>query len=411
MKENILVIFGGKSAEHDISIITGLQTISNVDRDKFNVIPLYISKNNNFYIGEKLCYLSTFMPFNSKTKGVFGAALIPGSQFLFGHSKNNIYFNGETGKQILSSNKEEFDAPTKRKLKKIVKIDCAIVCCHGKSGEDGCLQGLLELCGIPYSSSNVCSSSICMDKIFMKKLFAMGGFNTADFVSFNKIEYILNQQEVLGKIENLKYPVFVKPANLGSSIGISKCCSKEELEEAIEIATNFDSRILVEKSIENNIEINQAVFGDSSKILTSQIEIPMHKNSFLTFDEKYIQRQDSATEKQKQNVSIDDEIKNEIEAVSTRLFKQLNCKGVVRIDYLYDKNQKQLYVNEINSIPGSLAFYLFKDKFDYKTLLTQLISIAKKEFLEEQKLNLNFKSSALSHFNSGIKSNKYSNNV
>lgn len=406
MKENILVIFGGKSAEHDISIITGLQAISNLDRKNFNVIPLYISKNNNFYIGEKLCYLSTFMPFNSKTKGIFSATIKPGSDYLFGCSKN-IFFNGENNK-ILSSSKEELDVPSNKKLKKLIKIDCAIICCHGKSGEDGSLQGLLELCAIPYTSCSVCSSGICMDKIFMKKLFLASGFNTPEFIYFDKIEYLTKQEEVIEKVKKLGFPVFVKPANLGSSIGISKCNLEEELDEAIKIAINFDRRILVEKSVEDNIEINQAVFGNSASIITSKIELPMHKNSFLTFDEKYIQRQDAALKEENQNNLLDEEIETEIEEISKKVFKEFNCKGVVRIDYLYQKEQKKLYINEINSVPGSLAFYLFKEKFNFKNLLTKLISNAKKEFLEEQKLNLNFKSLALSHFNSGVKLNKYS---
>ena len=409
MKENILVVFGGKSAEHDISIITGLQTVSNIDREKYNVIPMYISKENEFFIGEKLCYLSSYMPFSPSKKGVIKASLIPGSNFLYASKKAcDIYFNGEKAEEIIKSNAKGDITTTKavKKLKKLVKIDCAVLCCHGKSGEDGCLQGLLNLANIPYTSSNLASSALSLDKIFMKDIIKSNGFTTVDYMHFNKTEYILEPEKVIEKIEALGYPVFIKPANLGSSIGISKCRTRDELEVGIEVAIKYDRRILVEKSIENNIEVNCAVFGNDTYLLPSNVEFPKTNNLFLTFEEKYIQRKNSADSNIVEECKITAEQEENIKEIASKLFKTFDCKGVVRIDFLINKEDNKIYVNELNSIPGSLAFYLFKNKFNFKTLLSKMIDNAKKVQKEEAKFDLNFTSAALNNFNSSIKMNK-----
>lgn len=409
MKENILVVFGGKSAEHDISIITGLQAISNVDREKYNVIPLYISKENEFFVGEKLCYLSTYMPFLKSKKGIFKASLIAGDSYLYSVKKSaKIYYKGEKGEEIIekSTKNAKKTKKTRKKFKKLVKIDCAVLCCHGKSGEDGSLQGLLNLAGIPYTSSNLTSSSLCLDKIFMKDVIKSNGYDTADYLSFDKTEYILEPEMVFSKIESLGYPVFLKPANLGSSIGISKCKNREELEVGIEVAIKYDRRILVEKSIENNIEVNCAVFGNGAYVLPSNVEFPKTSNSFLTFDEKYIQRKEAVGSAKKVKSKISKQQEEKVKELAMALFKTFDCKGVVRIDFLIDKEDNKIYVNELNSIPGSLAFYLFKDKFDFKTLLNRMIDNAKKAQKEEEKMDLNFTSSALNNFNNSIKMNK-----
>lgn len=410
MKENVLVIFGGKSAEHDISIITGLQAISNVDREKFNVIPMYISRQNKIYVGEKLCYLQTFMPFNPSNKGIFEASLIAGNDRLFIAKKtNNIYFKGEKEFQIIENLNTKNNSKTNstKKLKQNVKIDCAVLCCHGRSGEDGNLQGLLTMCGIPYTSCSCLSSALCMDKIFMKDVIKASNFNTAEYTFFEKIDYILEPETLMDRLEKeIGYPMFIKPANLGSSIGISKCKNRDELEVGIEVAIKYDRRILVEKSIEKNIEVNCAVMGNSAYAVASSIEFPKHKDNFLTFDEKYLQRKDAAENKSKNNMKIPREMEEEIKDLAISLFKKFDCKGVVRIDFLIDKDSHKVFVNELNTIPGSLAFYLFKEKYDFKTLINKLIDNAKKIKIEEDKDEMEFMSNALKNFNNGIKSNK-----
>lgn len=411
MKENILVVFGGKSAEHDISIITGLQAISNVDRQKYNIIPMYISKENKFYVGEKLCYLSTFMPFLPNKKGVFPANLVAGSDFLYlSRNSRNIYFKGENNSQIETQKVEkvkENPGKTVKRFKKSVKIDCAVICCHGRSGEDGNLQGLLTLCGIPFTSCGCVSSAICMDKIFMKDIIKSTNFATADYSFFEKIDYILEPNSVIKKLENeLGYPMFVKPANLGSSIGISKCNNREQLEVGIEIAIKYDRRILVEKSVENNLEVNCAVIGNSAYAVPSSVEFPKHKENFLTFDEKYLQRKEMAENNEKNDIKISKKLEQKVKDLAVNVFKKFDCKGVVRIDFLIDQLTNEIFVNELNTIPGSLAFYLFKDKYDFKKLLNRLIDNAKKIKIEEDKDEFSYLSTALKNFNQGIKSNK-----
>ncbi len=369
-KENIAVIFGGKSTEHDISIITGIQTYKNVDREKYNVLPIYISRKGEMFIGNNLEKIETYADFNPKDKKIKKVSFCPGSNFLFLARNSNLF---------------------SQNFKKQIKIDCAILCCHGINGEDGTLQGLLELCDIPYTSSGVMSSAISMDKIIMKDVFVVNDIKTAKYTYFNKIDYSLNPDEILKNIENsLMYPVFVKPANLGSSIGISKCKDREQLDKAIEIACSYDSRILVEEGIEDNIEANCAVLGNSDYQASSKIEYPKSWSDFLSFDEKYIQRKMSADEtkvkKTKSNKKLPDEIESKIKIIAENTFKIFSCSGVVRIDFLIDKNY-EIYLNELNSIPGSLAFYLFKDKFDFKNLLNRLIDIAKKEKMKKTAIN------------------------
>lgn len=404
-KENIIVIFGGKSTEHDISIITGLQTFTNVDRDKFNVIPVYIYRTGEMFTGNKLGELESYAKFDKDDKQIKKVSFVPGNSFLF-VSKNHP--------NII--NKKNFKKPSfindKSKFKKFLKVDCAVICCHGMNGEDGTLQGLLELSNIPYTSSGVLSSSVTMDKIIMKDIFVANNIETAKYIYFNKYEYILNSNEILKNIETkLNYPMFVKPSNLGSSIGISKCKNREELDDAIEIAYNYDSRILVEEAILNNVEANCAILGNADYQIVSKIEYPKSWSEFLNFDEKYIQRNKSVNlaekKKEEKKQKLPDEVEENIKLVAQNAFKIFNCSGVVRIDFLIDKETKKVYLNELNSIPGSLAFYLFKDKkFDFKILLNRLIDIAKKERERKDGNKFSYESQALANFGKSSKLNK-----
>ena len=219
---NIAIIFGGKSSEHDISVITALQAINAIDKGKYKIYPIYITKNGEWLTGEKLLDKETYIDFQSKK-----------------FYKVPLNF----GKKDIIINKL---------IRQIVKIDCALLCLHGLNGEDGTVQGALELASIPYTSSSVLGSSVCMDKVIMKQLLKANGFKITDFVWFTREEFETNQSEILDKIKKeIDYPYIVKPANLGSSIGISKCECEDELITGIEIACQYDSRIIVEKAVEN----------------------------------------------------------------------------------------------------------------------------------------------------------------
>lgn len=390
LKENVVVIFGGKSTEHDISIITGLQVLAHIDREKYNIFPLYIYRNGEMFIGDKLGKVETFANFNIKDKDIKKVAFKAGSNYLF-ISKNSI----------------------KEKFKPYIQIDCAVICCHGMNGEDGTLQGLLELSNITYTSSCVMSSAITMDKIIMKDIFVANKFKTAKYYFFNRSDYYLKFDEIINKIESkLAYPIFIKPANLGSSIGISKCWNRNELDEAIEIAVNYDNRILAEEGIENNIEVNCAVFGNGEYQTSSKVEYPKTWSDFLSFDEKYIQRNKEIIEKKdydknEENKKLSIEIEKTIQKMAERVFRIFDCSGVVRIDFLVDAETKQIYINELNSIPGSLSYYLFKEQgYNFKDFLNRLIDIAKKEKNKKNCNKFSYESQALVNFGKANKMNK-----
>lgn len=416
-KESIIVFFGGKSTEHDISIITGLQVLSNIDNFKYDVIPVYISKSGAMFTGKSLKLVATYFNFKDDNKKVQKVAFTSGSNMLF-ISKNSSDLN------------------KKSNFKPYKQIDCAILCCHGVNGEDGTLQGLLELSNIPYTSPNVLTSAVSMDKIIMKDIFVANKINTSKYTFFYRGDFKLNHTNVVKKVEKkLNYPLFVKPANLGSSIGISKCKSKKDLEKAIEIAIKYDSRILIEESIENNIEVNCAVLGNSDYQIASNVEYPKSWSEFLNFEEKYIQRNKDSSKKHKEGEvfqnektktkekintnekieamevektkKLDKKTENRIQEIAKKVFKTFDCSGVVRIDFLVEKETNKIYVNEINTIPGSLSFYLFKENgYCFKKLINRLIDIAKKEKTKKDNNILSYQSFALMNFSKGQKSGK-----
>lgn len=361
---NIAIIFGGKSSEHDISVITALQVINAIDKGKYKIYPIYITKNGEWLTGEKLLDKETYIDFQSKK------------------------FN----KVTLNFGKKEIII--KKLIRQIVKIDCALLCLHGLNGEDGTVQGALELASIPYTSSSVLGSSVCMDKVIMKQLFKANGFKITDFVWFTREEFETNQSEILDKIKKeIDYPYIVKPANLGSSIGISKCECEDELITGIEIACQYDSRIIVEKAVENLREINCACLGYENFVKTSRLEEPVSWNKFLGFKEKYLTFSKSA---EKGEPELDESLKLEIKNMSEKAFKTLCQSGVVRIDYLLDDKTKEIFINEINSIPGSLANYLFPEHFG--KLLDELIAFALKREKDKNRNKFSYKSTALFEF-------------
>lgn len=358
MKKNVVILFGGKSVEHDISIITAKQVFKAIDKDLYNVYPIYSTHENKWkFLGEN------FNIDDKKNKEVFLKT-----------GENILYFQNKLGF-----------------IKKLFKIDCAILCFHGMNGEDGTIQGLLELCNIPYTSSNVLASAISMDKIFMKKLFESFNFKVVDFVNFNKNDYLINKDKIINIIEEkLGYPVIIKPSNLGSSIGINKCLCKTELENSIEIALNYDNNILVETAIENFKEINCACLGNYENVIVSSLEEPVNWKDFLTFEDKY-KNNSKKIEKRVYPAKISEKITKQIQKTSLEIFKAFNLSGVVRIDYIL--KDSEVYVNEINSIPGSLAFYLFeKQNLTFNDVLNKLIELAFKKFEDKQKLNFVYNS-------------------
>ncbi|MDD2227328.1 MAG: D-alanine--D-alanine ligase [Clostridia bacterium] len=378
--ENIAVFFGGVSSEHDISIITGIQTINSLDKKKYKVFPIYISKSGKWFYSEKFERVDKFFNFKEKShKNVF---LMCGDNFLY--QKIGII------------------------VKKIAEINSAIICCHGLNGEDGTLQGLLELSNVPYSSSGVLGSSVCMDKIIMKQLFEVNNFPVTDYVWFNNTDFDNKKEMVITNIKkNLQYPLIVKPANLGSSIGISKCNNDTELTKAIEIAKCYDLRIIVEEAVENLREINCACIGNQDFAEVSKLEEPIPWESFLSFKQKYLNIANVKYER-KDNINLSKDIKSKIKKLTKDAFFKLCCSGIVRVDFLVDDKSDDVFINEINTIPGSLANYLWKN-LNYTTLLDKLIEISKQNFENKKKCCFSYDSDALKNFknnNNSFKINK-----
>ena len=353
-KLNIAVIFGSRSCEHDVSIISALQLIEAAKTAGFTVTPVYISREGLWYTGEALTSIETFREFNPMGKGItrvnLDVSANAGDLWAWPPQRAGLF--------------AKVPAP-------IAHIDVAIPVLHGLHGEDGTVQGLLEMANIPYASSGVLGSAVGMDKIAMKQMLRGAGFPVLDFVWFTRDQLKNEREAIVERIEReIKYPAFVKPAALGSSIGVSKAANREELEKAIDLAASYDRRILVEVGINNPVEINCAALGYGEEVRTSVCEMPVPStgDKFLNFFEKYLRNAGTKGESSRGMKSlsrvvpapIGEELTERIQRMTREIFKLLDCRGTVRIDFILDENDV-LYVNEPNTIPGSLAFYLWQE--------------------------------------------------
>lgn len=381
--KNLGIIFGSRTCEHEVSIISALQLIKAVDRSKYNVIPIYIDPKGDWYVGAKLEDIKTYVNFDT-TKDILKVELDlhPGSGALIYYAPSKGLFR-KTEKKVYSN------------------IDCVIPVLHGMNGEDGTIQGLFELANIPYASSRVASCAIGMDKVLMKSFFRGLGMPLVDDLWFTVDEWEKDKIKCLLDIEEkLSYPVFVKPANLGSSIGVSKACNKDQLIEALLLAFSFDRKVLVEKGINNPIELNCSVLGDTRKAIASEIEMPVTGGNVLGFIEKYMAGNNStkgmAALKRVLPAPIDQSLKEKIQNISLAIFKNLDCKGVVRIDFMFEPDTENIYITEINVIPGSMSYYLWQESnITYPELIDTLVDVAMHAHLQKLNLHYSFESNIL----------------
>ena len=385
MKKLLAVIFGGKTCEHDISIISGLQLIENVNNDKYNVLPVYIDRQGGWHTGDILLKADFYKNFDpAKVKKVTvdintGEFICPGKKGLF--SKDSVTY----------------------------RPDCIIPAMHGLNGEDGSLAGLFQLASIPYASSGVLGGSVGMDKILMKAAFLGAGLDTTKYIYFERSEFSKEKQTVIERAEStLSYPMFVKPANLGSSIGISRADNRAGLEKAIEIACQYDRRILVEEAVQNRVEINCSALGYGKNVETSLCEQPVSWESFLSFEDKYLNGGKIGSAKGEGGMAnlsriipapVSDEITQEVKSMTEKAFKLLDCCGVVRIDYLLDSEKNMLYINEINTMPGSFAYYLWQPiGMEYSALIDKLVECAMQAKADADASIYSYKSNALENY-------------
>ena len=394
MKKNVAVIFGGRTCEHDVSIITAHQVLENADQNKYNLIPVYIDHEGHWFTGEKLMKLDFFQHFNPE-------------------EVTAVYLEPNGGSGALYPVHLKSGLLGVRERKPLVNIDVVLPSMHGMNGEDGTLQGLLELADLPYTSAGVMGSAVGMDKIAMRLLFKGAGFPVLDCYYAERGQYRTNPEAVLSAIEKAlpEYPLFVKPANLGSSIGITRATDRDSLARAMEIAYHYDRRALVEKGIDC-VEINCSAMGMGDDVEVSLCEQPVTWEEFLNFDEKYLKGAKGGS-KGMESLSrivpapIDEEMTQRIRALTGDIYQVLDCKGVVRIDFMIEKGTQQLYINEINTIPGSFAYYLWEPMgVSFTQLIDRIIDQAIRAHKEKNANSYAFESPILQQVAGGAKGAK-----
>ena len=396
MKLKLGVIFGGNTVEHEISMITAIQAMENLDQEKYDIVPIYISKDKIWYTGKLLMDIGLYKNFDD----------------LKGYAKKCVLYN-KNGKYVLQS--------TGLFKRTLTELDLVFPIVHGNNAEDGTLAGYLETIGIPYVGSRVLGSALGQDKVVQKQVLSEEKLPIVKYVWFYDNEYFLNRDEIIDNIEKIGYPVVVKPATLGSSIGIRVAKDKKELDGAINEAIKYDNKIIVEQVIKNLIEVNCAVLGNYEYQETSYIAEMKLKNEILTFNDKYIGngsggkkgntiKNSSSMDNSdfKIPASLDEKMTNEIYDLAKKTFRVLNLSGVVRVDFLIDSRENKVYINEPNIIPGSLAFYMFDKKTkNYTKLLDELITLAIKDYKKRSKKITSFDNNVLSTYNAnGAKGSK-----
>jgi len=283
-------------------------------------------------------------------------------------------------------------------LGKKIEIDLAFPAFHGAYGEDGTIQGLFEMIGVPYVGCGVMSSAITLDKAMTKAIYENEGIKTAKYFAFTKNDWEADKKRIIDGAKNLSWPVFVKPAHLGSSIGIAKVKdpNSSELEFAIEAGFFYDDKILIEEAVENLMDITCCVIGNDD-LEASEIQESVFASELFDFDEKYLK--DGGTQLgQSENglvipARLDDKTASEVKQLSKRIYKIFGCSGIARIDFLYDKEAKQAYANEVNTLPGTLYHHLWKATgIELNELITRLINLANEKFEQKKKLSFSFDS-------------------
>ena len=392
MKIKVGVIFGGESVEHEVSIISAIQAMNKIDEEKYEIIPIYITKDREWYTGEMLKDIDVYQDLS-----------------LIKKYADNVVLYYKNGSYVLQKKKGL--------LKSVVKeIDIAFPIVHGTNVEDGTLQGYLQTIGIPYVGSNVYASVAGQDKTMMKDIWSSANLPMTNYIWFYDVDYRNNPEDVFEKINKLKYPLIVKPATTGSSVGISFCKNEEELKEGIDQAIQYDSKIIIEEVVKNLKEVNIAVMGNYEHQKVSAIEEVLSANKFLTYADKYIgdgkgklkgNKYSSKTSSSKGMASLnrklpaelDEKMQKEIENIAVKAFKALGSSGNSRIDFLIDEKAKKVYINEINSIPGSLAFYLWDAKdINFTQVLDDMINIGIKDYKRRMSKTHSFESNILQGF-------------
>lgn len=392
MKLNVAILFGGRSVEHEVSIISALQCLETMEAtNKYDTTPIYISKEGIWYTGSALRHIENYKQMDQLLSKCKPVVLSPNANEYFLLAKNPGIF----GKHL------------------IARLDVIFPIFHGSYGEDGCMQGLFELMNIPYVGCDVLSSGLCMDKMMSRGVLREQGLPVLHDIHFFGAEWLKNRQSLIDQIEStLTYPVMAKPNNLGSSVGVAKAVDRESLEEAIDAIVGLSMQVIIEPCIESLQEINCAVLGDHDEVVVSICEEPIKTSDLLTFEDKYAgggkKMGGMSAAKRQIPANISPDMTETIQKLAKQAFSVLKCSGVVRFDFLIDRQNQRLYLNEANTIPGSLAFYLWEPAgVSFSTLINRLINLAIKRFREKQSLVSTYPSNILSDYSSfGAKGSK-----
>lgn len=371
---NVAVLLGGTSPEHEVSVISGMQAVAAFDNHKYNAFPVYIAKDGTWYIGQVLTDLDSYKDLRKLT-----ASATPVMPARAGNGKLRLVADRQSRWNLFRKQDD-------------VLVDVVFIGLHGGEGEDGSVQGMLDSFNVPYTGSGVYASALGMDKVATKQICRTEDIPVVDYQEIYESEWLDHEEQWLDNISQTPgLPAVVKPARLGSSIGISFAHTRDELDSAIEEALRYDDKIVVEKAIDKLTELNCSILGRGSDARASVLEQPVSSAELLTFQDKYM-RGSSGKSKQKQPSSgsagmasldrlipapVDEDLARRAKDLALRVFKTFECSGVARVDLMLDNDTGNLYFNEINTIPGSFSFYLWEPSgIPFHELVHQLVQIA-----------------------------------
>ncbi len=382
---NIGVFFGSRSPEHDVSIITGCLIVQGLKELGENVVPVYIDKKGDWYIGSELGEIEFHRNKDKESK-------------LKQYAGYSLDLKASAGKLVF----------TKKSLLRNdeVTIDIAFPAFHGANGEDGTIQGLWELMNVPYVGCDVVSSAVTMDKVLTKLMYQRFSIPTTKFVHFITQDWLEKKDTVMNDIkETLTWPVIIKPARLGSSIGMNKAKTEDELVNAIEVALHYDTKVIVEECIEDLKDLTVAVMGNEEP-QASLIQESAYSKDFFSYEDKYLKDGGAQLGKAQKSLIIpadlDESTTKEIQNMALDVYKILGCSGTARVDFLYDNTFKKYYANEVNPLPGTLYHHLWKKSgIEFKDLLSKLIELAKLKYKEKSRITSVFESEILQKAGSG----------
>lgn len=376
------VFFGSRNPEHEVSIITGQLIISELKKLGYLVIPVYIDKKGRWFSSEKMQSLKFFTDKNLDDE-------------LNKLETCSIEFDARNHKLVIVN---------KGFLAKKIMIDLAFPAFHGMNGEDGTIQGLFELGNVPYVGCEVACSAMTMDKIITKQIYKSSEIATTPFTYFTKNDWDKNKELMIENIKKLNWPIFIKPARLGSSIGIAKVRDIGELENACEVALHYDNRIIAEESVEDLADITCAVLGNENPI-PSLVQEAAFQGEHFSYEAKYLEDGGAQLGNAKNSIiipaNIDEKTTKEVQDTAVKIYKLFGCSGIARVDFLYDRKNEKVYANEINTMPGTLYHHLWKASgIEIGDLLEKLMDLAVQLHREKNEITSTFKSDILSFANS-----------